>query len=49
MCRGLSEAEERVVSSFMDVGMQERRTLADIIMGKVRSLTGSQGGQEGTT
>ena len=33
--RGLSEAESKVVSSFMDVGAGERRTLADIIMDKV--------------
>ena len=33
---GLSEAEQRVVSSFMDVGAGERRTLADIIMDKIR-------------
>lgn len=35
--RGLSDAEQRVVSSFMDVGAGERRTLADIIMEKVSS------------
>lgn len=33
---GLSEAEQRVVSSFMDIGAGERRTLADIIMDKIR-------------
>lgn len=33
---GLSEAEERVVSSLMDGGARQRRTLADIIMDKVR-------------
>ena len=31
----ISEAEERVVASFMDVGAGERRTLADIILEKV--------------
>jgi len=34
---GLSEIEHRVVSSFMDVGAGERRTLADIILDKIHA------------
>lgn len=42
---GLSEAEQRVVSSFMDIGAGERRTLADIIMDKIREKTEEDEGE----
>jgi len=44
---GLSEAEQRVVSSFMDIGAGERRTLADIIMDKIREKAEENEGEAG--
>ena len=44
---GLSEAEQRVVSSFMDIGAGERRTLADIIMDKIREKAEEDEGEGG--
>uniref|UniRef100_A0A6V1WMU3 Bystin n=1 Tax=Heterosigma akashiwo TaxID=2829 RepID=A0A6V1WMU3_HETAK len=48
---GLSQSEERLVESFMTGGLGQRRTLADIIMGKIREkemaeALGAQGGGE---
>lgn len=43
---GLSEAEEAVVSRFLMAGRSETRTLADIIMDKIREKE-SGGGQDG--
>lgn len=43
---GLSEAEEAVVSRFLMAGRTETRTLADIIMDKIREKE-SGGGQDG--